>query len=291
MKTHFKLKVLAVAAAMAATMPAFAAIQGGSTGNGELLLNVRYYGGGSTAATTGGDDISSLFDLGIRMDDMLALNGQAGYSNSWDLTTGAYGAAWNQLVSFVGPANLSQIEFNVIALDNTDPAVTGGNRYMSTMNVEKIATLANGQLRGFDLVEKYVEANSERGTHATDENGASVALPTDERNTFFGAIEGNRLGDNWLTKSTVDTTQPLGMEQNFWFLETSGPLSFTQVVKTPFGVDLNGDGVIGAGEFSKFMLSETGVLTFTSPVPEAETWAMMLAGLGLLGAMVRRRNA
>jgi PEP-CTERM motif len=28
----------------------------------------------------------------------------------------------------------------------------------------------------------------------------------------------------------------------------------------------------------------------TSPVPEPETYAMMLAGLGLMGAIVRRRN-
>ncbi len=94
-----------------------------------------------------------------------------------------------------------------------------------------------------------------------------------------------------MLKTTADTTQPLGTEQNFWFLTTAAGAAFTQVVKTPFGVDLNGDGVIGAGEFSKFSLSENGILTFTSPVPEAETWAMMLAGLGLLGAMVRRRSA
>ncbi len=30
--------------------------------------------------------------------------------------------------------------------------------------------------------------------------------------------------------------------------------------------------------------------TVTSPVPEPETYAMMLAGLGLMGAIVRRRN-
>ena len=44
------------------------------TGNGELLLNLRYYGGDS--ATSGGDDISGLFDLGLKMDDMMAANGQ-----------------------------------------------------------------------------------------------------------------------------------------------------------------------------------------------------------------------
>lgn len=288
MKTNFKLKALAAATVMAATAPAFAAIEGGASGNGELLLNVRYYGGAS--ASTGGDDISALFDLGIRMDDMIAANGQAGYSKSWDLTTGAYGASWSELMGFVGPANASQIEFSVIALDNTDFNAVGGSRYLSTMNVEKVPSLANANLKGFQNMEKYIDANNMRGTHATDENGASVATPIDDPNTFFGAINGFGQGDNWLAKTTVDTTQPLGTEQNFWFLTTTAG-SFAQVDKIPFGVDLNNDGVIGAGEFSKFSLTDAGALTFTSPVPEAETWAMMLAGLGLLGAMVRRRTA
>ena len=72
MKMNFKLKALAVVAIMASSAPAFATIAGGVTGNGELLLNVRYYGGDS--ATTGGDDISALFDLGLKMNDVLAAN-------------------------------------------------------------------------------------------------------------------------------------------------------------------------------------------------------------------------
>ena len=288
MKTNFKLKALAAATVMAAAAPAFAAIEGGASGNGELLLNVRYYGGAS--ASTGGDDISALFDLGIRMDDMIAANGQAGYSKSWDMTTGAYGASWSELMGFVGPANASQIEFSVIALDNTDFNTAGGSRYLSTMNVEKVPSLANANLKGFQNMEKYIDANNTRGTHATDDNGASVATPIDDPDTFFGAINGFGQGDNWLAKTTVDTTQPLGTEQSFWFLTTTSG-SFAQVDKIPFGVDLNNDGVIGTGEFGKFSLTDTGALTFTSPVPEAETWAMMLAGLGLLGAMVRRRSA
>ncbi len=80
MKINFKLKGLAVAAIMAAAAPAFAAIDGGVTGNGELLLNMRYYGGAS--ATSGDDDISGLFDLGLKMDDMIAANGQAGYTKA-----------------------------------------------------------------------------------------------------------------------------------------------------------------------------------------------------------------
>ncbi|ODT62838.1 MAG: hypothetical protein ABS69_22150 [Nitrosomonadales bacterium SCN 54-20] len=291
MKTNFRLKALAVAAAAIISGPALAAIEGGATGNGELLLNVRYYGGSS--ATSGGDDISGLFDLGFRMNDMLAQNGQAGFNKSWDLTSGAYGASWNQLMNFVGPANAPLVEFSVIALDNTDFGTIGGSRYLTTMNTDTAPKLATRPLVAFQNMEKYIDANNSRGTHATDANGASVATPTDDPDTFFGAINGFGQGDNWLANTTADTTQPLGTDQNFWLLTTSSLSSYAQAVKTPFGVDLNNDGSIGEGEFSKFKLTENGVLTFTSPsvspIPEADTWAMLLAGLGMLGMIVRRR--
>lgn len=288
MKMNFKLKALAVAAIMAASAPAFAAIDGGVTGNGELLLNVRYYGGDS--ATTGGDDISGLFDLGYHLNDMLAANGQTGFSKSWDLTTGAFGASWNQLLTFVGAANKGQIEFNVIALDDTDRNLAGGSRYLMTGNVDSWPSQGNTNVKTMNVLEKYIDANNSRGTHATDANGASTATPTDVTDSFFGAIGGLTQGDNWMAKTTVDTTQVLGTEQNFWFLTTSSTSNLAQATKTPFGVDLNHDGVIGAGEFTKVTLSQDGVLSITSPVPEADTWAMMLAGLGMLGAMVRRRT-
>ncbi|SOD40453.1 PEP-CTERM sorting domain-containing protein [Nitrosovibrio sp. Nv4] len=291
MKMNFKIKALALAAIMAASAPAIAAIDGGATGNGELLLNVRYYGG--TSATTGGDDISGLFDLGMAMNDMLATNGQAGFSQTWDLTGGAYGASWNQLMSFVTPANAHLVEFNVVALDNTDLSAAGGARYLTTGNKDAWPSQGNTNVKLFSMMEPYINANNGRGTHATDANGASVATPTDPSNTFFGAINGFGQGDTWLTKTTVDTTQPLGTEQNFWFLTTSSTSNLAQATKTPFGFDLNQDGSISGDEFSKFKLSENGILTFTnpsvSPIPEADTWAMLLAGLGMLGMMVRRR--
>ncbi|MGH8685955.1 MAG: PEP-CTERM sorting domain-containing protein, partial [Nitrosospira sp.] len=258
----------------------------GVSGNGELLLSVRYYGG--TSATSGDDDISGLFDLGFTMNDMLAANGQA-FSKTWDLNGGAYGASWNQLMSFVGPANANLVEFSVIALDSTGLNTAGGPRYLTTGNADDYPRLGNTNLKGFQNMETYIDANNSRGTHATDANGASVAMPTDDPNTFFGAINGFGQGDTWLQKTTVDTTQPLGTEQNFWFLTTSSTSTLAQATKTPFGVDLNNDGVIGAGEYTKILLTDTGALSITSPVPEADTWAMLLAGLSMLGMMVRRR--
>jgi hypothetical protein len=262
-----------------------AAIEGGPTGNGEVLLNVRWYSG---ATPTSGDAISGLFDLGFRMNDMIALNGQTDISKSWDLTGGAYGTSWNQVLNFVSShgGSTSQIYYNVIALD------TVGARYLTTANVDAYPGLTNGNLKGFQGMQLYVDANNSRGTHATDANGASTATPTDALNTFFGAINGFTPGDTWLQKTNADSTQPLGTAQNFWLLNTSSSSTLAQATKTPFGVDLDQSGKITGDEHSKFNLNANGALTFTSPVsavPEADTWAMLLAGLGMIGMMVRRR--
>jgi hypothetical protein len=275
---------------MAASVPALAAIEGGPTGNGELLLNVRYYGG--TSATAGGDDISGLFDLGIRMNDFIALNGQGGISKNWNLTQGAYADAWNTVTSFVTShgGTLNDIYFNVIALDSLN---FNQPTYLTTFAGDVFPGLQNTNLRQFQGMQTYVDANAGRGTIGTAADGAATATPTDPTNSFFGAINGFGQGDTWLQKTTANTTQPLGTEQNFWILNTSSLSNFGQVVKTPFGVDLNHDGSIAGNEFSKFTLNADGSLNFASPVvsaiPEADTWAMLLAGLGVLGAMVRRR--
>lgn len=290
MKMNFKLKALALATVMAASAPALAAIEGGPTGNGELLLNVRYYGG--TSATAGGDDISGIFDLGIRMNDFIALNGQGGISKNWNLTQGAYADAWNTVTSFVTShgGTLNDIYFNVIALDSLN---FNQPTYLTTFAGDVFPGLQNTNLRQFQGMQTYVDANAGRGTIGTAADGAATATPTDPTNSFFGAINGFGQGDTWLQKTTANTTQPLGTEQNFWILNTSSLSNFGQVVKTPFGVDLNHDGSIAGNEFSKFTLNADGSLNFASPVvsaiPEADTWAMLLAGLGVLGAMVRRR--
>lgn len=293
MKMNFKLKALVLATVMTASAPVLAAVEGGPTGNGELVLNVRYYGGDS--ATTGGDDISGMFDLGIRMNDFIALNGQGGISQNWNLTQGAYANAWNTVTSFVTShgGTLNDIRFNVIALNSAQINVPGGVSYLTTANVDQYPVIGNGNVKQFVGMQQYIDANNTRGTNATDANGAATALPTDPTNSFFGAINGFGQGDTWLQKAGLDTTQSLGTSQNFWFLTTSSTSTLAKGITTPFGVDLNHDGSITGNEFSKFTLNADGSLNFASPVvsaiPEADTWAMLLAGLGVLGAMVRRR--
>lgn len=303
MKMNFKLKALAAAAIMAVSAPALATIQGAGSGNGELIVNFISQGG--TSATSGGDDYSAAFDLGVTMNDVLSWNGVAGFTRTWNLDTGVmtgtnvgvggsdtnYGSVWSQLNSLASiPAN---IEFNVIALDNTDKtSVIGGSRYLTTANVSSYPSLTAANLKGFDVMDLYVTKNNLLGTHVTNAHGASLATPTDAQDSYFRAVNGFGLGDSWASKTTADTTKNLATAQNFWHLTENG----TSAVKTAFGTDLDANGVIGTGEFAQWSVNATDhTITYTNPgvaapVPEASTWAMLVAGLGMIGMMVRRRT-
>lgn len=292
---NFKFKLLAAAALMAASVPALAAMQGATSGNGELLLNVRYYNG---AGNAGGDDMSALFDLGVTMNDFLANQNTSGFNMSWNLNTANYGSAFADILAFAG-ANAANIEFNVIALDSTDTGVaTGGARYLTTTATNTFPALSNGGLNVFNAMDVYVTANNLRGTHATEANGASTAVQADGsavNPVYFGSINGPS-GDTWAGKTTADTTAKLGVAQNFWFLTTSSLSNTGASSKTLFGYDLDGNGALSAtgvlgNEFGKWNVTADGMVSFANPapVPEASTYGMMLAGLGLVGFMARRR--
>jgi hypothetical protein len=291
-----KLKFIALAALMATSASSFAAMQGATSGNGELLLNLRYYTG---AGNAGGDDISAVFDLGVTMNDFLAKRNTVGFNMDWNLRAANYGNAFDTVLAYVDArgGNRADIEYNVIALDNTDSSqLVGGARYLTTFNANAYPSLANGALGAFQGMNDYVTANNARGTHVTQANGASTAVQADSTSAkpvYFGAVNGPA-GDTW-RNLTGDTTQKVGVAQNFWFLTTAAvdpdDMTFvddaTQASKTAFGF---------GNEFGKWSFAvngasaPTGMLAFANPVPEPETYAMLLAGLGLMGAIARRRN-
>lgn len=280
----FKFNALIAAGLMAASAPALAVMADATSGNGELLVNLRFYTGDNNS---GGDDISAVFDLGVDMNTFIANRNTAGFTMSWDLSAANYGTAWADVMTFAG-ANTAAIEYNVIALDNTNANTAGGSRYLTT-GPTSFPTLTNQNLNAFQNMNSYVTINNGRGNHGSVANGASTATSNDPQNTYFGKVNNALVdGDNWANQTTADTTKTLATAQNFWFLTTSSTTTTAQATKLAFGVDLNNNGSIGTGEYGLWSF-DGSVLTYANPVPEAETYAMMLAGLGLVGFMARRR--
>lgn len=285
---NFKLNALVAVALMAASAPTFAVMSDATSGNGELLVNLRFYTGDNNV---GGDDISAVFDLGVDMNTFYANKNTAGFTMSWDLSAANYGTAWNDVIAFAG-ANTAAIEYNVIALDNTNSNTAGGARYLTTLDVATFPSLSNQNTNLLSDMNGYVTSNNTRGTHAAEANGASTATSNDTGTVYFGKALGTADGDTWVTRlGSADTTKTLATAQNFWFLTTSSTTTTGAATKQAFGVDLNNNGSIGTGEFGEWSFNGS-TLTFTNPaapVPEASTYGMMLAGLGLVGFMARRR--
>ena len=115
--------------------------------------------------------------------------------------------------------------------------------------------------------------------------GTSTGLVTGGGADGIGAVKTNFFGQY----PNVNTVASLGADLGFYAITrpaTTGGLN--QQVKSQFLQDSSTAGDV-------WNLSASGLLTYTTAsvaaVPEADTSAMMLAGLGLMGFVARRRRA
>jgi hypothetical protein len=267
---NFKLNALVAAALLAAAGSANAALDDSLSGNGSLYLSVW-----------NGTDTSAMFDLGYNMDSFLpAAMAADGISVNWNLvgssvtghtaTTLGYGSTWADFAATVTDWNT--VVFDVAAMDS-NATVAGGSRYLSTSfsPLATVQTQSSSNLLNFRLVDAYVNYSNPLGTHAANANGANLATALNG-NAYYAA--GGAKGDKWQNKATFDTNGVVGSDLSFYMLSNTTALGKASVVSY-------------AGTFN---LSNTGVLAYaTAPVPEASTYGMMLAGLGLVGFIARRR--
>lgn len=131
------------------------------------------------------------------------------------------------------------------------------------------------------------------GTYTVNVNG-------DGSNEFSGKPSSPLANGDGLYTFTVGAGQ-LGGNINFAWGTTSGIDVFlvwdvTTVGGTTYytSTDVEGDGILGAkmvdGAFPGFSANFNMQHAAAAPVPEASTYGMMLAGLGLVGFAVRRRK-
>jgi len=79
-----------------------------------------------------------------------------------------------------------------------------------------------------------------------------------------------------------DTTGAIGQNLYVYNYTTTGDLPNSSVAGVKLSV---------AGFNPYFSLSNDGVLTYVAAVPEADSSLMMLAGIGLMGFIARRRKS
>ena len=319
-----KLKLIALAAMLAAGS-AQAAIDTGlpnidpsSTGNGELMLNLKWKDG-TTTDVNGNTSASAAFDLGITLNAAVANFNTAGFSRSWDLSS--YGNAFSTFLA-TPDLVLGNAEMNVFAMDGTGTN-PGDTRLISTTSginatgtglnlaASSIPTNNNfNQIFGNTTVVNFLAAVNNSSSHDSIANGASNATVASGNAFFdngtgmdkFGNLSGfdstNKFDGSYAAGSGVLSGQAKALP--FYMLVASSTDPFAKATMTPFGYDLDGDGVIefdnnatvagGSNEYGLWTLQGSTLTYSVAAVPEAETYAMMLAGLGLVGFMVRRRR-
>lgn len=258
MKSH-KLKYLARMVALvtfAASGSAFAAYTG-TAGNSSVLFNAY-------ESTSG---YSFALDTGLRKDDINAAFAGVNFNLAAD-------ANWTSFLANVGPAHLADIKWNIIAADTNSGSLDGDPvSYLTTGPSTGVPNgTTNTQLGSWGgNFNSYVTASG--NVDAPGFVGGNSTLHLKEGSADYASFEVAE-GTNWNTKANFNTTAGLGESLSFYEITRNGTLNLNKV---------------NAALLGTATLSSTGELT-VSPVPEADSWAMLLAGLGLVGAIARRRS-
>ncbi len=279
------MKAVAAALLVVSSGAAMADIAGGETGNGELFLSVW-------------DQVNSqsyIRDLNIGMNSFGTINRPTGgFSTNVDSLVGtnplrfssAADGNWTTFLAGKSDAVIDQFVWDVIALDSTTVgSVPDGIRYLTTSGtaLNWATTTGNQQnnssIVGFQGANAYVNAVNLTLTGDTSVGGSAI----------FGAGSAAYMGegtsgklDNFGTFARFKTTGLIGNPLDFYYITRSSASAPAEGLAVKYG-NIAGDG--------EWLLSKSGALTFSAPVPEPETYALMVAGLALVGVAARRRRA
>lgn len=289
------LKALAAAAVLAGATPASAQIAPYSSGNGELFFNIY---------DPVGTPISFFLDLRpmagapsntFTLNDFLPAGApaQAGFAApgtvttpgttfSWIISNAT--AGWQTFKDTAGTTagDKAAWRWNVVAGDSTgQPTGNHAHRYLSTSKaaLSLVDDQSNTNLVGFSAgTASYITAVNNATVGVVEPSGA-IADSAGLTSGYFG----DGFQDNWGAKAVFNSTAGLGESQSFYYLHSrAASLAGAIQYQNAIGAATWRFSELGNGDFQ---------LTYLAPVPEAEQWAMMAAGLALLGVFARRRRA
>ena len=250
-----KMKLMAAALALAASAGAHAAIDNGAGGNGELFFNIW--------------DASNSYtrSLEISIDSFQSQLAAAGNLNlSW--------AADATYTSFLaGVTNQAALKWNIAATDTS-----GNRRTLTTYSLPEDTTpLKDDVARSMALAMqgKINNMNTGLGTNDSAVFAAGTAGYAGD-NASFGTQYSGKLG--------FDSTGSLARNSY------ANGLGFMRVDSLSSGINPSKlNEYYDNGTAVNAWLDQNGSLNIAAAIPEPSEYALMLAGLGMLGFMARRR--
>ena len=210
-------RVAALIAIGCAITPIHAAIGPGSSGNGELFLNVV----DSVAK------VSYALDLGITMDEFFVAGQQEiGVQRFWTVDS----LNW---AGFLQQVNPDSLVWSVVAADSTGNLSKGAQRLYTTAvqgSEANIGNTSNKQLSdGLAQAGNFFNAVNALGTHPPSADytvhGDSFSLETDTGRGYYG--ESGGLTANLNGNASFNATNPVGSSSWFYYLTRSGTGNLT----------------------------------------------------------------
>lgn len=216
-------------------------------------------------------------DLGFNLSTFLPLTNVAGTSVSWNFATSSLtvngsvadstGVNWASLATFFATPNVTanQTQWGVIAGDSKSNASSDTPiRYMSTSAAASVDALTVTQTNVLGMS----AANALFGGLNSDADGVTTSTSSQA----YVARNGSGLGSNlnWQNNGVV-ASAAVGTDLNFFMFSLP-------------------EGVVTKEQFAGVWSFDGEKLSYTvAAIPEPETYAMLLAGLGLIGFAARRR--
>lgn len=285
----FKMKLLAGVAAVAMSGAASAGIIGSNGGNTELVFTA-YVGDVGYTYDLADAGFNSIFGSNVLMDSLIGSGNQTA-NNAAQLTatksyltnnfsTGVvFDAALTGFDSFLAlSGGTTGVLWNVWSGENGGVA-----RVLQTVASEPAARVRSNTILGaVSQFGFYTDANSQGGTHNNLDatvDGYRVTTVLDG-NAFAGKVA-PELSKTYGSFGSIGDTMDMYVVRSASSLPNTSLGGFAQLLG---GTDQAVTARVYVGDQGEYRLQ-------ISAVPEPETYAMLLAGLGLIGFAARRRRA